>query len=71
MDGKKAPHWVAVSGYDERCFYVHDPDLEDKNRAPLDCQYLPIAREDFDPMSSFGANRLRTAIVLSAIRTPP
>jgi ribosomal protein S18 acetylase RimI-like enzyme len=69
MDRKKAPHWVAVSGYDERCFYVHDPDLEDVNRGPLDCQYLPIAREDFDPMSSFGSNRLRTAIVLSAPAT--
>jgi ribosomal protein S18 acetylase RimI-like enzyme len=67
MDRKKAPHWVAVSGYDERCFYVHDPDPDNRKKDLLDCQYLPIAREDFDPMSSFGSNRLRTAIVLSKI----
>ncbi|UZE95345.1 GNAT family N-acetyltransferase/peptidase C39 family protein [Alkalimarinus alittae] len=64
FDRKKAPHWVAVSGYDDYCFYVHDPDPDDKHQDQLDCQYLPIALQDFEPMSSFGANRLRTAIIL-------
>jgi ribosomal protein S18 acetylase RimI-like enzyme len=64
MDRKKAPHWVALSGYDESCFYVHDPDPDEKHKDLLDCQYLPIALEDFDPMSSFGSNRLRTAVIL-------
>jgi ribosomal-protein-alanine acetyltransferase len=65
MDRRKAPHWVAVSGYDEQCFYVHDPDPDERHQDPVDCQYLPIAREDFDPMSSFGGKRLRTAIIVS------
>jgi ribosomal-protein-alanine acetyltransferase len=65
MDRKKAPHWVAISGYDKHCFYVHDPDPDEKHQDVLDCQYMPIAREDFDPMSSFGSNRLRTAIIIS------
>lgn len=67
MDGKKAPHWVAVSGYDESCFYVHDPfaDTNQNTQELLDCQYLPIAHKDFDPMSSFGGDRLRTAVVVS------
>jgi len=64
MDRKKAPHWVAISGYDERCFYVHDPDPDEKHQDLLDCQYMPIAQNDFDPMSSFGSNRLRTAIII-------
>ena len=66
MDRKKAPHWVAISGYDDQCFYVHDPDPDEKHQDLLDCQYLPIAREDFDPMSSFGSSRLRTAIILTS-----
>lgn len=67
MDRKKAPHWVAVSGYDDYCLYVHDPDPIVKNQQdPMDCQYLPIARQDFEPMTSFGGNRLRTAIILFA-----
>ncbi len=65
MDRKKAPHWVTVSGYDEQCFYVHDPDPDKKHQDIFDCQHLPIALEDFDPMSSFGSNRLRTAVILS------
>lgn len=68
MDRKKAPHWVAVSGYDEQCFYVHDPDPDEKHQDVFDCEHLPIALEDFDPMSSFGSNRLRTAVILSPLK---
>ncbi|WP_295800233.1 GNAT family N-acetyltransferase/peptidase C39 family protein [uncultured Microbulbifer sp.] len=63
LDGKKIPHWVTLSGMDEQCFYVHDPDVDDEDN-PLDSQYLPIAREDFAAMSMFGRDRLRTAIVV-------
>lgn len=63
MDGRKAPHWVTVTAMDERCLYVHDPDRDD-SQDPLDCQHLPIAREDFAKMSSFGRERLRCAIAL-------
>lgn len=69
LDGKKAPHWVTVSGYDSECLYVHDPDPEDISQSALDCQYLPIAREDFARISIFGQQRLRTALIVS--REPP
>ena len=65
LDGRKAPHWVTVSGYDSECLYVHDPDPEENSQTPLDCQYLPIAREDFARISCFGQNRLRTAVIVS------
>ena len=64
MDGKKAPHWVAVTGMDEGCIYVHDPDVDEKLQDRLDCQHIPIAREDFAKMSTFGNDKLRTAIIL-------
>ncbi|WP_296057290.1 peptidase C39 family protein [uncultured Amphritea sp.] len=64
LDGKKAPHWVAVTGIDERCFYVHDPDAGDHSQLAIDNQYLPITREDFDKMSAFGSGRLRTALAI-------
>ncbi len=64
LDGKKAPHWVCITGVDERCFYVHDPDLADNEQVAIDCQYLPIAKEDFDLMAAFGSDRLRAAVVL-------
>ncbi len=69
MDGKKTPHWVTVSGIDDKCLYVHDPDPDSNSdtvsQTQLDCQHLPIARDDFDRMSAFGAERLRTAVVIS------
>ncbi len=65
LEGKKAPHWVTVSGYDSDCLYVHDPDPEEISQTPLDCQYLPIAREDFARISCFGQSRLRTAVIVS------
>ena len=65
LDGKKAPHWVTVSGYDRNCLYMHDPDPEKTSQGALDCQYLPIAREDFERMSLFGQQRLRTAVIIS------
>jgi len=69
MDGKKAPHWVVMSGYDEHCILVHDPDYEakDDTQNPLDCQYVPIARDEFEKMSRFGQSRLQATVVLNAI----
>ncbi len=64
LDGKKAPHWVCLTHIDEHCLYVHDPDLTPNQQLPLDCQHLPIARDDFDKMSAFGAERLRTAVAI-------
>jgi ribosomal protein S18 acetylase RimI-like enzyme len=64
MDGKKAPHWVTVTGMDEECIYVHDPDVDEKFEVALDCQHVPISRAHFARMSTFGNDRLRTAIIL-------
>lgn len=64
LDGKKAPHWVTITGIDDACFYVHDPDLDDKAQRAIDCQHLPLARQDFDRMSAFGSGRLRTAVAI-------
>jgi len=64
MDRKKAPHWVVMSGFDDDCLYMHDPDPEEGRQNELDCQFIPIACEDFDRMSSFGKNRLRTAVII-------
>ncbi|OAI24718.1 MULTISPECIES: GNAT family N-acetyltransferase/peptidase C39 family protein [Methylomonas] len=64
MDRKKAPHWVVMSGYDNDCLYMHDSDPDDGRQSDLDCQFIPIAREDFERMCCFGKSRLRTAVIL-------
>lgn len=67
LDGKKSPHWVVVTGIDERCLFVHDPDLDEDKQMAIDCQYVPIAFEDFDKMAAFGSQRLRAAVTIAAI----
>ena len=65
LDGKRVPHWVVLSAFDDEFFYLHDSDPEDGLQTDLDCQYLPIARSDFDRMARFGRDRLRTAVIIS------
>jgi hypothetical protein len=65
FERKKSPHWVTVSGHDSECLYVHDPDPAEMSQSALDCQYQPIAREDFSRISVFGQQRLRTALIIS------
>ncbi|MEO1901800.1 MAG: GNAT family N-acetyltransferase/peptidase C39 family protein [Alcanivorax sp.] len=63
LDGRKAPHWVVVSGADRECFYIHDPDPAD-DQVPLDCQHVPITRDRFEKMIRYGQSRLRTAVIV-------
>jgi ribosomal protein S18 acetylase RimI-like enzyme len=65
LDEKKAPHWVVVTGVDENCLFVHDPDMDKSLRSVLDYQYVPIAKDDFEKMSAFGAQRMRAAVTVS------
>lgn len=48
LDGRKVPHWVTITAIDEHCLYVHDPDPDEHEQDPLDCQHIPIARNDFE-----------------------
>ena len=33
----------------------------------MDCQYIPIAKEDFEKMAVFGSQRIRAAVVISSV----
>lgn len=61
--GSKSPHWVTATAIDDQCLYVNDPDPSE-NKGELDCQHIPIAREDFEKMSVYGHSRLRTAVII-------
>ena len=64
FEGRKAPHWVAVTGIDDVCMYVHDPDIGDYMQDTLDCHHIPIALEDFAKMASYGSSKMRTAVAV-------
>jgi len=65
LDRKKAPHWVVLSGFDDSCLFVHDPDFTDNDHDVMDCQHIPIARQKFAAMARYGGNRLRAAVIIA------
>lgn len=66
---ERFPHWVTVTGFDERFVYVHDPfvDTEQGERA-LDSVNMPIARADFERMARYGRAGLQAAVIVGPRR---
>lgn len=63
LDQKKAPHWVVLTGTDSHCWYMHEPD-PDPGMQRLECQHIPIAKDDFIRMASYGRRKIRAAVVI-------
>lgn len=62
---KKAPHWVVITAFDDKFFYINDPELDpDSDMRPIDFQYIPISVNAFDRITQFGQTRLRSAVII-------
>lgn len=62
---EKFPHWVVVTGFDDRFIYVHDSFVDyDMDKTRVDCINMPILRSDFDRMARYGRQAQRAALVL-------
>ncbi|MFZ5493499.1 MAG: GNAT family N-acetyltransferase/peptidase C39 family protein [Pseudomonadota bacterium] len=62
---EKFPHWVVVTGFDERYVYVHDPFVDaDAGKTRTDCINMPILKKDFQRMARYGKAGQRAALVL-------
>ncbi len=63
---EKFPHWVVVTGFDERYIYVHDPYVDtEKGKRVTDCMNMPILQKDFERMARYGKSALRAALIVS------
>jgi ribosomal protein S18 acetylase RimI-like enzyme len=71
MNGDKAPHWVVVTAGDELCLYLHDPDTDKVTLSELDCQHIPVAKEDFAKMTSYGGSRFSAAVIIRKGKVSP
>ena len=62
---EKAPHWVTVAAITDEAVYLNDPEVnESRGRSALDNTSLPVPAAQFDRMSRFGRERLRSVILL-------
>jgi ribosomal-protein-alanine acetyltransferase len=68
---ERFPHYLVVTGYDDRFIYAHDPLLDDKNdRTRTDCINIPISRRDFERMSRYGRAQIRASLILRKSNQP-
>ncbi|MDF1794193.1 MAG: GNAT family N-acetyltransferase/peptidase C39 family protein [Thalassobaculaceae bacterium] len=66
FNDEKVPHWVVVTGVDDRFILVHDPDMdEDLMKSDVDCTHVPIPRAAFTSMARFGRSRLQAVVYVA------
>ena len=62
---EKFPHWVVVTGFDDRFIYVHDPFVdEEKHKVQADCINMPILQKDFQRIARYGKYGQRAALII-------
>ena len=66
---EKFPHWVVVTGYDDRYIYVHDPFVDDEaGKTSTDCIDMPILSADFQRMARYGKAGQKAVLILKPRR---
>jgi hypothetical protein len=67
---EKFPHWVVVTGHDQRSFYLHDPYVDkDAGKTLTDCVNMPISRKDFQRMARYGKTGQKAILILNRKKT--
>ncbi|MGF1547139.1 MAG: peptidase C39 family protein [Thiotrichales bacterium] len=62
---EKFPHWVVVTGFDQRFVYMHDPYIDVREGETLaDCINMPVLRRDFAAMARYGRSNLKAVVVI-------
>jgi len=62
---EKFPHWVVVTGYDDRYIYVHDPFVDyEVGKTSTDCVDMPILSADFQRMARYGKAGQKAVLIL-------
>lgn len=60
---ERAPHWVVLTGCDERYFFIHDPDNSNK-RVPDERINTAILKKDFERMARYGRYATKAVVVV-------
>jgi ribosomal-protein-alanine acetyltransferase len=63
--GDKEPHWIMVSGCDQRFIYAHDPYIAKAHVTTTDRVSIPILRREFELMARYGRSKVQAAVILS------
>jgi ribosomal protein S18 acetylase RimI-like enzyme len=62
---ERFPHWVVITGFEERFIYAHDPFVDvSEGETVSDCINMPIARNEFDRMTRYGRSGQQAVLVV-------
>lgn len=65
LTGDKSPHWVVVTGFDERFIYINEPYIDvEEGETETTCIGIPIPRSEFERMTRYGKSRQFAALLL-------
>ncbi|MFO1129112.1 MAG: peptidase C39 family protein [Rhodospirillales bacterium] len=60
---EKQPHWVVVTGFDDRYVYLHDPHVaEHLDKTATDCMQIPVKLSRFVEMARYGRVQHHAAV---------
>ena len=67
INREKSPHWVTVTGIDDKYVYCHDPYVDyGREKSSIDCVNMPVLKSDFEKMAKYGKSMLRAALVINS-----
>lgn len=65
INREKSPHWVVITGFDEKYIYCHDPYVNYENgKSQTDCINIPILKKEFDKMARYGKSIQRATLII-------
>jgi ribosomal protein S18 acetylase RimI-like enzyme len=59
----KTPHWIVVSGIDDKFIYFNDPNVED-GETVIENQNIPVRKDEFNRMCRYGSQQVQAMVVL-------
>lgn len=64
---ERFPHWVVVTGFDEKYIYVHDPFVDyECGKTLTESINMPIFKKDFERMARYGKAAQKAVLILKA-----
>jgi ribosomal protein S18 acetylase RimI-like enzyme len=64
LTGDRVPHWVVVTGFDERSVFIHDPDGTSYKRNRSRARHLRVEKSEFLRMTRYGKEVYRCLLLL-------
>lgn len=65
INREKTPHWVIITGFDEKYIFIHDPYVSiDNSKSQTDCINIPILKKEFDQIARYGKSIQKAALII-------